>query len=306
MSLLARFCLALVVTAVAAGPAAANNTGDFLQRHDTAYNTLIVERKGTVVELRSVIANLFYRESAIDLANPDKLIVPYVETLFAAAIFQPNPSRALMIGLGGGTFNRAFTQAYPNASLVTVELDKKVQELATAHMGFTASERNSVKIGDGRMFIRRNKGTKYDWLIVDAYKGNSVPPHLKTVEFYREVARCLAPGGVAAFNLQDETKLFDFDVATLESAFPQVIYFKVPGTPNTVAIASATPNPRLDELLARFDATRLPAELRKRVDFAAITKNRQRPQRVADAKVMTDDFAPAEYYQVVSRLRPAR
>jgi spermidine synthase len=73
-------------------------------------------------------------------------------------MFQPNPSRALMIGLGGGTFNRVFGQAYPQASLTTVELDRKVQELATEHMGFTTSARNNVTIADGRMIIRRNKG----------------------------------------------------------------------------------------------------------------------------------------------------
>ncbi|HEV3409398.1 MAG TPA: fused MFS/spermidine synthase, partial [Chthoniobacterales bacterium] len=207
--------------------------------------------------------------------------------------------------LGGGSFNRLFNQAYPQASLVTVELDKKVQQLATEHMGFTPSEQNSVVIADGRRFVRRNQ-TTYDWLIVDAYKGNTVPPHLKTVEFYREVARCLAPGGVAAFNLQDSTKLFDFDIATLEAAFPQVVYFKVPDSPNTIAIASASGSPSLEETLRRFETRGLPAPLRKRVDFGRIASAHQRPHRASDAKVMTDDFAPAEYYQVVSRLRPAR
>ena len=302
--LLAGLCFASATISTA--NTGANSTGDFLRRYDTAYNTLIVEKKGSVVEMRSIIGNAYFRESAVDLADPDKLIVPYVETLFAAAMFQPNPSRALMIGLGGGTFNRVFGQAYPQASLTTVELDRKVQELATEHMGFTTSARNAVTIADGRMIIRRNKDAKYDWLIVDAYKGNTVPPHLKTVEFYKEVARCLAPGGVAAFNLQDSTKLFDFDVATLEAAFPQVVYFKVPGAPNTIAIASASATPRLEDQLKNFDAKSAPGALRKRVNFDAIASARQRPQRVADAKVMTDDFAPAEYYQVVSRTRPSR
>ena len=302
--LLAGLCFACV--AVSAANTGANSTGDFLRRYDTAYNTLIVEKKGSIVEMRSIIGNAYFRESAVDLSDPDKLIVPYVETLFAAAMFQPNPSRALMIGLGGGTFNRVFGQAYPQASLTTIELDRKVQELATEHMSFTTSARNSVTIGDGRMIVRRNKDAKYDWLIVDAYKGNTVPPHLKTVEFYKEVARCLAPGGVAAFNLQDSTKLFDFDVATLEAAFPQVIYFKVPDAPNTIAIASPASTPRLEDQLKSFDGKTLPAALRKRVNFERLATTRQRPSRVADAKVMTDDFAPAEYYQVVSRARPSR
>ena len=304
--MLAGRCLALVAIAAPRAGAADASTGDFLQRYDTPYNTLIIERKGTIVEMRSVISNLAFRESAVDLADPNKLIVPYVEMLFAAAIFQPNPTRVLMIGLGGGTFNRVFTQAYPQASLVTVELDRKVQQLATEHMGFETSERNSVTIADGRRFVRRNQDrATYDWLIVDAYKGNTVPPHLKTVEFYREIARCLTPGGVAAFNLQDSTKLFDFDVATLAAAFPQVIYFKVPDAPNTIAIASATGSPKLEETLRRFDPKTLPAALRKRVEFDRIAAAHQRPQSASDAKVMTDDFAPAEYYQVVSRLRAA-
>jgi hypothetical protein len=66
--LLAGLCFAGV--AVSTANTGANSPGDFLKRYDTSYNTLIVEKKGSVVEMRSIIGNAYFRESAVDLAIP--------------------------------------------------------------------------------------------------------------------------------------------------------------------------------------------------------------------------------------------
>ena len=42
---------------------------------------------------------------------------------------------------------------------------------------------------------------KYDLVFLDAFKGGSVPYHLKTVEFYREIARSLTEEGILVTNL---------------------------------------------------------------------------------------------------------
>src|ERR1019366_9498061 len=67
--------------------------GDYVERFDTLYNSLIIERKGTIVELRARARGGEALESAVDLSDPLRLVVPYTRTLFAALFIRPQPSR---------------------------------------------------------------------------------------------------------------------------------------------------------------------------------------------------------------------
>jgi spermidine synthase len=300
----ALLALALGLAFVAVVPAFAAGPDDYLKEFDTLYNHVVLERTGTIVEMRSVTRQMCYRESAIDLADPERLLVPYTRGLFLAAVFQPSPRKVLMIGLGGGGFNRVFNRAFDCALLRTVEIDNRVKELAAQYMGFRESDRNQVVVADGRVHVKRNRSReKYDWIILDAYKGNCVPPHLKTTEFYREVSNCLESGGVVVSNLQNDSMLFDFDVATLNAAFPHVLYFQIPSTPNVIAIASPSKQADLRKMLSSFNRGSLPDALSKQVDFRGLAAGRFDPPPNREAKIMTDDFAPADYYKTVARTR---
>jgi spermidine synthase len=160
---------------------------DYVEHFDTTYNSLTVERKGPIVELRARLRGLEALESAVDLRDPLRPIVAYTRSLYGALFVQPNPRRVLMIGLGGAGFHRLFAASFPEALLQTVELDPKVLELCRERMGFQPDARTPVTIRDGRMFVKRNR-EQWDWLVLDAFRGGYVPPHLKTEEFYRECA----------------------------------------------------------------------------------------------------------------------
>ena len=73
--------------------------------------------------------------------------------------------------------------------------------------------------GDGRVFLNRNKRA----LRPDPGRrlsGGYVPFHLLTREFYALVKQRLAPGGAAAFNVHDGTKLYASTCKTLGEVFP--------------------------------------------------------------------------------------
>src|SRR5437667_13340 len=135
---------------------------------ETPYNHITIERNGSIVEMRSFWRSRLYRESAVDLNDPARLLAPYTVAIASSAIFHPKAKRVLMIGLGGGGFNQFFGKAIPGATLETVELDPQVFELAQKYLGFKPTERNKVEILDGRMFLRHTK-TVYDWIILDAF-----------------------------------------------------------------------------------------------------------------------------------------
>jgi spermidine synthase len=271
--------------------------GNFVEHYDTIYNSLTVERRGNVVELRARARGSEALESAIDLTDPLQLVVNYTRSLYGALFIQPKPQRVMMIGLGGAGFHRLFAAAYPDALLHTVELDPKVLELCQAHMGFKPTAKTPVTIMDGRMFVKRDK-QQWDWLILDAFRGGFVPPHLKTEEFYRECAARLSERGVFVSNLHATSELYYSDLKTIQKVFPQVVLFETLGRGNVIACAVKYREPVITDP-AKWPSTEtlIAPVFAGRLDLADIRKEHvPLPlERMRTAKVLTDDFAPVEF-----------
>jgi len=274
---------------------------------ETPYNHITIERAGSVVEMRSLWRRRLYRESAVDLNDPAQLIVPYTRAIAASAMFHPKPSHALMIGLGGGGFNQFFEKAFPSTTLDTVEIDSKVCELAQKYLGFKPSERNKVKVLDGRMFLRHSK-TIYDWIILDAFRGGFVPPHLKTVEFYKLAQSHLAPDGLFVANVRTDSSLLPADVRTLQQVFPQLGMFDVPQTENAVLVAANFNQPTLEEMARTAGHLTFSKVFRHSVDPVAAAKSFHPvvSELSKRAPILTDDFAPTEFLDAVKTKQTAR
>lgn len=91
--------LFLWCAAVAAVDAGAVRAADFIEQHDTIYNSLTVERRGNIVELRARARGTEALESAVDLSDPLRLVVHYTRSLYGALYLHPQPKRVLMVGL---------------------------------------------------------------------------------------------------------------------------------------------------------------------------------------------------------------
>ncbi len=285
---------ALLLSSLSAG--AAGN--DYVEHFDTIYNSLTIERRGTVVELRARSRRGEALESAVDLADPLRLVVDYTRTLYAGLFFQPEPKRVLMIGLGGAGFHRMFAAAYPDSLLQTVELDPKVLELCKGWMDFAPTAKTPVALQDGRMFVKRNKET-WDWIVLDAFRGGFVPPHLKTEEFYRECAARLADRGVFVSNLHATSELYYSDIRTIQKVFPQVVLFATKGRGNVIACAVKYASPVVtDPAKWPAAATLMRPAFANRLDLDAVRDEYTEIPTGApmkSAKVLTDDFAPVEF-----------
>jgi len=274
---------------------------------ETPYNHITIEQDGSIVEMRSFWRTRLYRESAVDLSDPTRLMVPYTISIAATAIFHPHPKNVLMIGLGGGGFNQFFEKAFPGATLETAELDPKVFALAQKYLGFKPSAHDRVVVLDGRMFLRHLKGT-YDWIILDAFRGGFVPPHLKTVEFYRLVQSHLSPDGLFVANVHTNSSLFASDLRTIRTVFPQLGMFDVPQTNNAVLVAANFKSPALESMVK--DAVHLSFNdaFRRNVDPVAAGRSFQLtiPESEKKAPILTDDFAPTEFLDAIKTNRSAR
>jgi spermidine synthase len=172
-----------------------------------------------------------------------------------------------------------------------------VFELCRARMQFKPTPLTPVTIMDGRMFVKRDK-QQWDWLILDAFRGGFVPPHLKTVEFYRECAARLNERGVFVTNLHATTELFYSDIKTIQAVFPQVVLFNTDGRGNVIACAVKYASPDVTDP-AKWPTPEMlmvPAFL-GRLNLATIRGERMPipTERMRNAKVLSDDFAPVEF-----------
>ncbi|HVU33341.1 MAG TPA: fused MFS/spermidine synthase [Opitutaceae bacterium] len=275
--------------------------GNFVEHYDTLYNSLTVERRGDIVELRARSRRSEALESAVDLRDSLRLVVPYTRTLYGALFFRPDPRRVLMIGLGGAGFHRLFTAAFPDALLQSVELDPKVVELCASRMDFQPTDRSPVATMDGRMYIKRNR-EKWDWIVLDAFRGGYVPPHLKTEEFYRECAARLDDRGVFISNLHATSELYYADIKTIMAVFPQVVLLGTRSRGNVIAFGVKYRTPSITDPAKWPSAAALarPA-FAGRLDLDAIRAERI-PIPMAElrrVRVLTDDFAPVEFLDAV-------
>src|SRR5439155_11758889 len=147
----------------------------------------------------------------------------------------------------------------PDVTIDTVEIDRKVIDVAKTYFGILETSRVRYLEGDGRVFLNRRRDL-YDLILLDAYRGGFVPFHLLTKEFYTLVKQRLTPGGAVAFNVHDGTKLYHSTVKTLGQVFPTLDLFPS-GLGEVIAIATNRPPPDKEALETRA------AELQERHKF---------------------------------------
>jgi len=268
-----------------------------LQEIESEYNNIYVRKAGTLLKMSFRRYGNDYTESVLDLLDKDNLAVPYTRLMTVGVAFAERPRSLLMIGLGGGSTSSYLVRHMPGLSADVVELDPGVIAAADRYFGIRETDRYKVHESDGRVFLLRNKAT-HDVIMVDAFRGGYVPFHMLTREFYELVAKRLAPGGVAVFNVQTGTRLFRATVATLKSVFPTVIGFGKPNlSGNVVVVASLQTSIGIGAVAQRARA--LQDASRFRYDLTQLVREAIDLDRVPGDTVLTDDFAPANLYEAI-------
>ena len=186
------------------------------------------------------------QESKMSLDDPLKGHFEYTEYFQMPFLWDNHLERVLMVGLGGGSTQRAYQHFYPDVQVDTVELDPAVKRVAEEYFGVEETENHTINVMDGRVFLRRTK-TQYDVIVMDAYTSNRygsfIPYHLATKEFFQIASDHLTRDGVLCYNVIGQINGWRADIVgslynTLKEVFPQVYMFPAQDSQNVVMVAT--------------------------------------------------------------------
>ncbi len=246
------------------------------------------------------------RQSAMLLKDPWELRLRYTRFLALSLALQPQPKRALILGLGGGSFPKKLYRDVPDVTVDVADIDPEVIAIAKRYFQVPEDARLRLFAKDGRRFVQEATD-KYDMVVLDAYNSDTIPFHLATREFYQEIKSRLTPGGIVVSNIigtlrGPQSAFFRSIYRTLSEVFPTV--YVVPtynqssswilGDINIILVATqdSTRMSRGD-LMAR--AARVGGKVVPASDLAEYAAHLlEVPIEVKDVPTLTDDFAPVE------------
>ena len=217
-----------------------NSEVKILIRKKSDYNDIYVMQKGSKREMWFRKKNDFFLQSRIDINQLDTLILVNTKMLVSALLLQPVPRSILMIGLGGCAVSNFLSRLYPQSIIDVVEIDQKVIDISKKFFYLNETSNYKVHHDDGRRFVRKMSGRKtYDLIYLDAFKGGSIPFHLKTIQFYEDVNRILSSRGVVGSNLYGRSNLLKpNDWKTFSCQFNRIYCFEDHDRIATVLLAT--------------------------------------------------------------------
>ncbi len=242
--------LLLSLALLQAGTAGA---ADAIHEERSRYRDITVTQVG---ERRCLLFNVHRgdrNQTCVMVNDRDRLVFDYTKMSFAGLLLNPEPSRILVIGLGGGSIPMTFADLYPSAHIDVVEIDDAVVRVAREFFYFEESENMQVYVDDGRPFIKRAglRGQTYDYIVLDAFSGDYIPEHMLTMEFLQEVKSIMSPQSVLVANTFSTSRLYDHESVTYQRVFGEFFNFKLPTSGNRIIITQLEPLPPRGELVSR-------------------------------------------------------
>jgi len=294
------FCVAAFRQLLFVNVAAAGEFGQLIYEKDSLYHRIFVYQSRSVVTLQFGKRRAATVQSQVNLNDLRQHRLEYTSLAFCGLLYEPEPQRMLVLGLGGGVIPREIRHYLPALEIDVAEIDPEIPLIAKQFFGFREDDKLRVHIDDGRMFIKKqlrlDPVPKYDLIILDAFNSDYIPFHLMTKEFLEEVKGILAEDGVVIANVFYANRLFDAELKTFLAVFGRCQVFLGANSTNAMLVS---PGPSCPTLTVR-EAVERAKTLQRKHELAfdmRMVARRLRPNRRPDshAKVLTDDLAPVNW-----------
>ncbi|NUM25313.1 MAG: fused MFS/spermidine synthase [Candidatus Buchananbacteria bacterium] len=273
----------------------------FVYESESAYNHIIVKdgvdksgRQVRALYLATELHSIIYKDST-------ELASKYHQNYALDTLFKPDIATALSLGGGAYVAPQDFLRRFPDAKMTVVEIDPEVTAVARDFFGLKSNPRLTIRHEDGRIFLNNNQ-EKFDVIYGDAFASYySIPFQLTTAEAVKKMHDALTDDGILILNVisgldGDRAKFLNAEYLTIKQYFPQIYLFPVDfrdeanfdKIQNIVLIATKNSN-RLskEEMLNLANANQVP-----------YVNNlwEQQPNIKPTDRILTDDFAPVDYY----------
>ncbi|MFJ7159417.1 spermidine synthase [Streptomyces sp. NPDC101118] len=241
-------------------------------------------------------------QSYVDLDDPAHLEFEYARRLgHVLDVAAPEGDPLDVVHLGGGalTLPRYVAHTRPRSRQLVVEFDGGLVELVREHLPFDGAE---VLVRDARAWIEDAPDAAADVIVADVFGGSRVPAQLTSLEYARQAARVLRPGGVYAANLADGAP-FGFlrsQLANFTAVFPYVALVAEPAVlrgrrfGNAVLLAGHR-EPDLAALARRCAADAFPARVE---DGEALSRLTDGAATVGDADAVPSPQPPDGAFRI--------
>ncbi|WP_447932549.1 fused MFS/spermidine synthase [Sphingopyxis fribergensis] len=195
--------------------------------------------------IRSLLANWAFVQSAMSLDDPDRLMLDYTRQMMGFLLFNPSPEAIEIIGLGGGSLAKYCYRHLPETAITAVEIDPEIIAVGEQFFMPPEDDRFEIICDDGAEFVRRDTGN-CDVLLVDGFDKDGQPAQLCSLEFYRDCRSRLNPGGVLVVNLCDHLWKQAAILSRIRACFGTVIDLSAKIGMNRVLFAFKDERPGLD------------------------------------------------------------
>jgi spermidine synthase len=177
-------------------------------------------------------------QSAMRISEPYALDLAYTQMMMAFLLFNCQPRRIALIGLGGGSIAKYCYRYLPSARITAVENDRDVIALREEFLIPRDDFRFSVIHADGAAYLSALQ-RRVDVLLVDAFDRGGISASLANPEFYENARRCLSPAGMFVMNLAGDRTACLSHLSWIRDVFGEaVIAVLVDDGGNYVVVAS--------------------------------------------------------------------
>jgi len=230
----------------------------------------------------------------------NNLLYEYTKYYHLFDVLNPEAQNMLMLGGAAYSFPKSFLENYPDKNLDVVEIDSEITDIARTHFRLKDDPRLSIMHQDARVFLNTSE-KKYDAILGDAFGSfYSVPYQLTTRETAQRKYDMLTENWVVILNIigtleGDASRFIASEYKTYTEVFPEVFLLPV-STMHKNEVQNIM-------LIAAKNPQNLSFETSNQAHKFYLWK-KMYPNIPEDTLVLTDDFAPVDYY--VSALTEAR
>jgi len=155
-------------------------------------------------------------------ARPERLVLDYTRSMMGFLLFQPQPARIAMIGLGGGSLAKYCRLKLPDADFTAIELSPEVIALRDEFGIPPDGPRFRVLCADGADYVRED-AEPLDVLLVDGFDCGGQPAQLCSAAFYDDCHARLREGGVLVVNLCADDTGYGSYVGRIRDSFAEKV-----------------------------------------------------------------------------------